>query len=181
MKFHGIAFLLIWSCSLIACKDNDIERIRVLEKENELPVESGTNVVLYYSDSACLKAKVMAPVLLRYEYEERRESVMPKGITVYFFEKDGSTTSSLRSKYAIRDERMKKIIAKKDVLVINVKGDTLRSDELVWEENTGKIYTEKAVSVRTKGRIIFGQGLETNAQFSPYTFHKVTGSLDIKE
>lgn len=166
--------------SIFACKNDDIEKVRVMEKENELPVESGKDVVLFYSDSACLKAKVLAPELLRYEFSERHESVMPKGITVYFYEKDGHISSTLKSKYAIRDEQTKKIVARKDVLVVNVKGDTLRSEELIWEENNGKIYTEKAVNVTTKGRIIFGEGLETNAAFSPYTFHKVKGSIDIK-
>jgi len=68
-KFKTIlAFCII--TSILACKNDNIEKIQVLTASDNLPIEVGTNILLNYTDSGLVKAKVFAPTLERYDNDK---------------------------------------------------------------------------------------------------------------
>jgi hypothetical protein len=164
-----------------SCKNDNIEKIQVLTASDNLPLEVGTNIILNYTDSGFVKAKVFAPMLERYDNEKSNQSIMKKGITVYFYNKDKKITSYIKSKYAVRDDRNRTMTVKNEVIVVNIKGDTLRTESLVWDEKTNKINTNDNVKITTPDEIIYGEGLESNTEFSQYKIYKITGILNIKK
>lgn len=166
---------------LQSCKNDNIEKIQVLTASDNLPLEVGTNIILNYTDSGLVKAKVFAPMLERYDNEKSNQSIMKKGITVYFYNKDKKITSYIKSKYAVRDDRQRTMTVKNEVIVVNIKGDTLRTESLVWDEKTNKINTTNNVKINTPDEIIYGEGLESNTEFSQYKIFKITGILSIKK
>ena len=176
--FILISFVLLLFAS---CKEENMEKIKVFVKENDLPVEDGSNVEINYTDSGHVKARVFAPVLQRYENEIKSQTKMPKGITVYFYGKGKKINSYLKAKYAIRDSRLRVMTVRNDVFVVNVNGDTLKTEELIWDEATNKISTQKFVSVKQTDRIIYSDGLETNTDFSNYKFFNIKGVLSLKQ
>ena len=166
---------------LQSCKNDNIEKIQVLTASDNLPLEVGTNIILNYTDSGFVKAKVFAPMLERYDNEKSNQSIMKKGITAYFYNKDKKITSYIKSKYAVRDDRQRTMTVKNEVIVVNIKGDTLRTESLVWDEKTNKINTNDNVKITTPDEIIYGEGLESNTEFSQYKIFKITGILSIKK
>lgn len=164
-----------------SCKNDNIEKIQVLTASDNLPLEVGTNIILNYTDSGFVKAKVFAPMLERYDNEKSNQSIMKKGITAYFYNKDKKITSYIKSKYAIRNDRLRTMTVKNEVIVVNIKGDTLRTESLVWDEKTNKINTSDNVKISTPDEIIYGEGLESNTAFSEYKIFKITGILSIKK
>lgn len=144
-----------------------------------MPVETGKNVLIHYTDSGIIRARVFAPVMKRFASEERNETEMAKGITVYFLNKQQKTESSLRARYAIRYERDHKMVAKNDVILVNVKGDTLRTELLTWDETKQLIYTDKYVRITTPTEIITGVGFESNAEFTRYKIKQISGTFDL--
>jgi LPS export ABC transporter protein LptC len=174
-------YLSIFLClALYSCKDNDIEKIKVLTSSDNLPIEIGTNLLLNYTDSGKLKAKVFAPTLERYDNEKRNQAIMKKGITAYFFT-NNKITSYIKSKYAVRDDRARTMTVKDSVIVVNIKGDTLRTETLVWSEKTNKINTNDAVKITTPTETIYGEGLESNTDFSTYKIFKIKGIINLKK
>lgn len=172
----AMAFTLVQSC-----KNDNIDKILVLTAADNLPLETGTNIILNYTDSGLVKAKVFAPTLERYDNEKSNQSIMKKGITAYFYNNNKKITSYIKSKYAIRDERLRSMTVKHDVIVVNIKGDTLRTESLVWDEKTNKINTTDNVKITTPDEIIYGKGLESNTEFSEYKIYKITGILSVKK
>ncbi len=172
-----IAVIVLFQC----CKNDNIEKIQVLTASDNLPLEVGTNIILNYTDSGLVKAKVFAPMLERYDNEKSNQSIMKKGITAYFYNKDKKITSYIKSKYAIRNDRLRTMTVKNEVIVVNIKGDTLRTESLVWDEKTNKINTTDNVKITTPDEIIYGEGLESNTAFSEYKIYKITGILSIKK
>ena len=64
------------------------------------------------------------------------------------------------------------------VVVINiVKGDTLRTSELWWDQKTEKFYTDKPVRIYQPDKTIFGTGLEAAQDFKSYDIFKITGTV----
>jgi LPS export ABC transporter protein LptC len=105
---------------------------------------------------------------------------MRHGISVDFLNKTGSVESFLKAKYAIRYDREKRMIAKNDVVVLNVDGDTLRTEELTWEESTQRVHSNKFVRITTKTEIIMGDGFESDITFKNPKIYKIRGIVNLK-
>jgi LPS export ABC transporter protein LptC len=179
-KFR-IIFVFSILTFIFACKNDNIEKIQVLTASDNLPIEVGTNILLNYTDSGLVKAKVFAPTLERFDNDKSNQSIMKKGITAYFYNNQKKITSYIKSKYAIRDDRARTMTVKNDVIVVNIKGDTLRTELLIWDEKTNKINTNEAVKITTPDEIIYGDGLESNTEFSQYKIFKIKGIISLKK
>lgn len=173
------AFCLVLILS--SCGNKDLEKIKVISTNKDLPIEVGTNISINYTDSGYQKATLFAPLLERYATETRSETEMTKGITAYFYSREGKVNSYIKSKYAIRNERERTITARKDVQVVNNKGDTLRTEELIWDEKSDKIYSDKAVRITTPDKIILGTGMVSNSAFTQFKVLNISGIISLNQ
>jgi LPS export ABC transporter protein LptC len=153
----------------------------MLSEPSTLPIELGKNVTILYTDSGFTKAKVYAPQIARYANEFKNQTEMPEGIKIEFFNKARVVESMLTANYAIRLDRDKKMTAKSNVVLINVKGDTLRTEELHWDEMLQLIYSDKFVKITTADEIIMGTGFESNAEFTRYKIKQISGTMSLKQ
>ena len=68
------------------------------------------------------------------------------------------------------------------VVVINRNGDTLKSFDMWWDQNTKLFYTDKYAEYRRKDGYIFpSKGLEVTQDFKRKTFRQVVGRVQMKE
>jgi len=174
--FFQIAFLLFVFAS---CND-EIEKVRIVTEKNTMPIETGQNVQINFTDSGVTKARMFAPLLERYSNEEKNYTEMRKGITAYFFNKNRKIDSYLKAKYAIRYDREKRMVAKNDVVLVNNKGDTLNTELLNWDESTQRISSDQFVRITTPEQIIMGEGFESNTEFTRYRIFKIKGTISVK-
>lgn len=179
-------FLLIpFLCICFAACENDIAEVYSISSENEkkLPAESGKNVEIVYSDSAMIKAKLSAAQLDRYT-GKKAYMIMPKGMEVIFYNEKREEQTKLTANYGIGFDNgngMEHMEAKRNVVVINEKGDRLNTEHLIWNAVTKKIYTDQFVKITTKDEVIWGDGLEANQDFSEYEIKNVKGQVNLKE
>jgi LPS export ABC transporter protein LptC len=173
--------LVVTSLAFMACGGKKIDKVKIAASNKEMPIEVGSNISISYTDSGYLKAKVFAPLLERYSSEVRMETEMRQGITAYFYDNNGKISSYIKSKYAIRDESSRTLTARKDVFVVNNKGDTLRTEELIWDEKADRIYSEQFVKITSPDRIILGSGLESNTAFTKFRVLNITGIISLKQ
>jgi LPS export ABC transporter protein LptC len=166
---------------LVSCGGKELDKVKVSASTKEIPIEVGTNIAINYTDSGYLKAKVFAPLLERYSSDVRTETEMRQGITAYFYDNNGKVSSYIKSKYAIRNEVQRTLTARKDVFVVNNKGDTLRTEELIWDEKSDRIYSEQFVKITSPDRIILGSGLESNTAFTKFRVLNITGIISLKQ
>ena len=172
---------LLGALFLIGCGSKEVELSKITSSTPDLPIEVGYNVSISYTDSGYLKAKLFAPVLERYATDVRMETEMREGITAYFYGSEGKVTSYIKSKYALRNEIERTITARKDVNVVNNKGDTLRTEELIWDEKTDQIFSKKAVRITSPDKIIMGTGLESNTSFTQFKVLNITGIISLNQ
>jgi hypothetical protein len=68
------------------------------------------------------------------------------------------------------------------VVAINTKGDTLKTQELWWDQQKEKFYTDKPYQLNTKTRRIHGEkGLEASQDFSNITFNYPEGVVQVSQ
>jgi LPS export ABC transporter protein LptC len=153
-----------WSL-LAACNDAEEEKQQVFT-ENDVAIEVGRDVEILYSDSAIVRVRVTGAVLHNYNDRENPRQEFPAGVKIEFLEPDLSVRSTLTAKTAVRYQEKGRIIARDSVVLLSAKQEKLETEELIWDEKTAKVFTEKFVKVTRPGEIIYGYGLEAEQDFS---------------
>jgi len=159
-----------------ACENNlrDVEKISA--KKLIVPVDKSTGVEIIYSDSAHVKAKLITPELLNFK-TEKPYIEMRKGVTVIFFDQNQQESSRVKADYAIRRERENRVELKRNVVVTNIKGETFKSDELIWDETKKRFFSNQLVSITSKDNVLHGTSFWANEDFSYYEIVQSTGDL----
>ena len=112
--------MIILNFILFGCGGSNPDKTKQVLPERVLPIETGKEVLINYTDSGLTKARVKAPLLERYATEDKNYTEMRNGISVDFLNKNGTVESFLKAKYAIRYDREKRMVARNDVVVLNI-------------------------------------------------------------
>ena len=144
--------------------------------------ELAENVEVVYTDSShlvfILKAPQMKRIYARYTITEE----FPKGIDVTFYDRAETPRTWLTSEYAVRDQSTRRITVQKNVVLKNDLGERLDGPELIWDEKTKEIYTDRFVKItRADGTIVYSYGFKSNDRFTRYELNAVSGDLLLKE
>lgn len=161
---------------LFAC-ENDLRKVeQISAKKLLVPVDKSTGVEIIYSDSAIVKAKLITPELLNFK-TEKPYIEMNKGVTVIFYDQTQQESSRVKADYAIRRERENIVELKRNVVATNIKGETFKSDELIWDEAKSRFYSNKLVSITSNQNVLYGTSFWANEDFSYYEIVQSTGDL----
>lgn len=173
MNYRYIILAILLCLGLISCS-NSIEEVDALFTEKDLRIEQAKDVEIFYSDSAQIKLKITSPVLKRYIQRKNSVDEFPEGVLVEFYDVNGKIISWLKSDYAIRKDQDKKIFVKQNVKLYNTNDDELSTDELIWDEETGEIYTNKYVRIAqpSRGDTLFGYGFIAKQEFQRFQLNK---------
>ena len=179
--FHWFYFtlLLIGTLSITSC-DKQIAELQREITRNDLNIERVYEVEILYSDSAIVRMRIQAPLLLNYIEVGKERKEFPEGLKVDFFNERGQVTSTLTAEYAIQNGRDNKITIRKNVKVESVNKEQLETEELIWDETQKKLYTDKWVKVSTTDETIYGYGFTSNQEFTEWVINKVTGRFIVE-
>jgi LPS export ABC transporter protein LptC len=169
------AAALIMGCFFFMACENDLDVIRKMQ-ENKLSVDEVKNVTSYLSQGGRMKAKLTAPLMLRY-FDSVPRVEFPNSLHVDFYNDSMQVESYLDAKKAWYYEQQSRILLTDSVVVIRIDGDTLKTNELYWEQNLHKLYTTKDVEIRQKTKTIFGKGFESDEQLKNGRIDSITGIL----
>ena len=163
---------------LIAC-ENDLSEVQRYIDEDEVAIEVGEEVEVIYSDSGKVQMIIIAPTLHRHLDRREPKREFPKGLEVRFLGEEEELESRLTGKYAMEMENQQLTTIRDSVVLININGDRLETDHLVWNQKTGKIYTEQLVRMRTIDKKIWGYGFEADREFKRWSIKAVKGELKV--
>ena len=160
---------------------DDMKEVMNLPMYTKTPTQIGDSITLIYTDSAQLKIILKANRMLVYQKNVAQPfTVLTNGLFITFFDEDEKISSTLKARYGVRFDMSKRMEAKYGVEVVNVKGEKLETEKLVWDELKKRIYTDAFVKITTNKEIITGKGLESNQDFTKYSLKEVTGSIQLK-
>lgn len=175
--FGFLAFL--FSGFFTACENDPAEVKNWTERK--LLKEEAINIESYLSQGGEMKAKLVAPLMLRYQ-TDTIITEFPKSLHVDFYDELMQVESELDALYGKYFENLNKVFLKDSVRVVNRDGDTLRCPELWWDQNMQKFYTDKPARLDGKDKHIVGnQGLEASQDLKVIEFKYPTGPFQVKE
>ena len=177
--FSLIFILALFTSGFWGC-ENNIETVKLVTDNQQLPVETSSKLEILYSDSAKAKVRVTAPRLNRFDNPELVIE-LPEGVKVEFFDSENNVSSTLTARFALRRENEGIMEARNDVVVINSKSEKLNTEHLIWNEKTAKIYSDEFVKITTKDKIIMGDGFESDPEFINYKIFKIKGTISLHQ
>lgn len=161
--FSATLFLAILSL-LSACENSEQElRERTRRKTG---VDEAKNVETFFSQGGKVRAKLTSVLMLRYQDSLPRVE-FPNKLHVDFYNDSLQIESVLDALYGRYVEGQNKMFLRDSVVVIQkFNQDTLRCEELWWDQNKQKFYTDKPIKITKKdGTVLPGKGLEASQDF----------------
>jgi LPS export ABC transporter protein LptC len=146
-----------------------------------LSTENAENVEITHTDSGYLKVVLKAPKVLAVKDPENPYVEMKEGLTADFYNRQKEKESNISSEYGINYQAKKLIVLKKNVKVVNTKGEKLFTEELFWDQTKEKIYTDKFVKIVTPDQTLTGYGMESNQDFTNWQIKKASGELNLNK
>lgn len=180
-RLSGLAiFRVMLICLMVAGCENDDKRIRDLTQKVEMK-EVATDVDSYLSQGGKLRARLQSPLMIRVSADTIYVE-FPKKLHVDFYNDSLTIDSRLDCLYGKYFESLNKVYLRDSVVLITSKGDTLRSPDLWWDQNTKLFYTDKYAIYHGIGKSIYGgKGLTATQDLSSVTFHETTGTMQVSE
>ena len=179
-RLHTIKLIkaaLITGCFFVFGCHNSYQEVQDLAKK-KAPLDKATDVTSYFSQNGLTKAKLTSP-LMTMEQADTPKTEFPKTLHVDFYD-SVKLQSKLFAKYGLYYPNKHLVYLKDSVIIFNMQGDTLRSEELWWDQNKELIYTNKAVHIRKpEGEKTDGTGLTANQNFSSWTITNAKGVLNV--
>jgi len=152
-----------------------------LEQDASSPVQTIKNSTIEYFVSAKKNSALKAPIIKKYLLNDTSYTLMPEGMTALFYDSLEQEESSLTADNGTYLENAHKVIARNNVLVANKKGEKLYTEELIWLQDSGIIWTDKFVKIVQPDGVIYGEGLKAAEDFSSYEIKKITGEINYEE
>lgn len=169
--------LIVLGLAIIFSACNNTEIKEPLEYNG--PLKKAQNIELYYTEKDLVKVKMVAAELNEFQNGDRE---FPKGIYLEFYNEFGKMESTLRANHAFFFKKDNLWRGRGKVEVKNLeKNEQLNTEELFWKQTEEQIYTEKFVTIRQQGDVIYGTGLTAKQDMSEYEILDPEGEFEVNE
>ena len=163
---------------LIYC-ENKIKDVNNLTKKFDLPQYISEDATIYHIDSGKVKVVIKTKELIIKKQETFVTREFPKGINAYIYDNNKKIKFRIRSNYANHNSETNIIKLKDSVMAINKNNDSLSTQELTFDNNNDKIYSNSVVKIFKDGQYWKGQeGFESDINFNKYKIKKTFGKVN---
>jgi len=174
VKWPSVLTLLILT---VGCEDKIKPSVLSSVPSKDLPQQESWNSQIVLADSGRVKAIIDAGYLRVFETNER--TLLSDGVTVRFFNSDGTAGSVLTSDEGAVDERTNDLEARGNVVVTSTDRTVMYSEELYWDEGRQLIHTPVFVRIVSPKERLQGIGMESDQQLRNYRIFRVTGETKV--
>ena len=161
---------------LVSCT-NDPKLVQEFVIDKQQPIEQIKGAELLHTENGKVKVRMVASRIERFQDIEP-SLIFSDHLEVYFYNDSSQLQSTLMADYASIDEGKKIMFAQNNVTLISSDDKKLETDELIWDENKNKIYTDKKVKITTGKEVIYGEGFTSTPDFKKYSITKINGTFD---
>ncbi len=170
--------IFILSCSSKVASDIPTDLITIKRP----PTIEATNFQTFFTDSGVVRYFLKTPKLLKFEQEKEPYTEFPEGFHLQQFDANKKVISELSANYGKNFEVEQKWLATGNVVMVNNKGDTLRTEELIYLIKEEKIYTDKFVNIKKEGQNFSGAGgFESDTQMTRWIFKRTKGTIYVDD
>ena len=173
-----LAFILL--LAFVSCENDlkEVERISNIQTEDPVDVSYGVKVL--YSDSSIVKAQMTTPKMLHFNIDSPYYE-FPEGGLLIMYDSTRKETQRVKADYAIQRVNSGITELLKNVVATRADGMTLKSEELIWDENEKKFYSNLPVIIIINNKETYGTSFWSNEDFSIWEITSHIGDFEFNK
>ena len=165
-------------CFFVCSCHNSYQEVQDLAKK-KMAVDKAIDIESYLSQNGAVRAKLTAPLMTMMR-SDTPKTEFPKSLHVDFYDSI-KIQSRLFANYGIYYNNKRLVFLRDSVVIFNMQGDTLRCEELWWDQDKELIYTNVPVHIRKPDEQIDGTGLTADQNFSHWTITNAKGPINVPD
>ncbi|MBD8389044.1 LPS export ABC transporter periplasmic protein LptC [Dysgonomonas sp. BGC7] len=169
--------LLMFSIPFIfaSCGQETKSSVNLKFDPETVPTINTDSVTMLISDSGMIRYKVITKTWEIFDQAKDPYSYFPDKVYLEQFDTSFHVVVTVKADTAWNFSRRKLWRLKGNVFVRNILNETFSSDELYWDQQKEKIYSDKFVEINRpeKGMLRGKGGFEANQQMTEYEFKDV--------
>ena len=167
----------LFALLLLSACENDLKEVeRISNQKIEDPVDVSYGVKVIYSDSSVVKAQLTTPKMLHFNTKDPYYE-FPEGGVLVMYDSLRKETQRVRAKYAIQRVNSGITELRKNVVATRADGMTLESEELIWDENQKRFYSNLPVTITINDQVSYGTSFWAREDFSYFEITSQTGDF----
>ena len=172
------ATMFILSCNSKVAADIPPDLI----SNKKMPSVEATDFQTSFTDSGVVRYYLTTPKLLIFNEEKEPYKEFPEGFHLQQYDENKKIISELSANYGKNFVKEEKWLATGNVVMVNDKGDTLRTEELIYLIKEDRIFSDKFVNIKKGDKDITGTGgFESDTQMKRYSFKKTKGHIYVDQ
>lgn len=185
MKFNNITIVLIAIVMLFfytACDSKDKSMIDIKYDPETTPSMNTDSVTTLISDSGITRYKLVTENWQVFDKAEDPFWYFPKGIYIERFDSVFQVEAKILADTAwnFTDKRLWRL--KGNVDIRNMEGEMFLSDELFWDQQSQRVYSDKFIEIKRGVTELKGYGFESNQEMTEYRiFRPHDGKIPFRE
>lgn len=167
-------FAIFFAAVLWSCSEEKTSTIEDVDPE-VFPTMKTIDVSTLISDSGYTRYHVTADLWLMFDDAEEPHWTFPDGIFMERYNDSMIVESTFRSDSATYLSRKRIWQFDRDVRMRNTNGDRFATEQLFWDQQQQKVYSDSFIHIERSDRTLEGYGFVSNEQMTEYTIMKVSG------
>ena len=144
------------------------------------PTMATSDVSTLISDSGYTRYHLTAPAWLMFEDAEEPFWRFPEGLELQQYDLEMQPSANVVCDSAIYCSRKRLWQLDGNVVMVNTEADSFLTQQLFWDQNARKIYSDSFIHIVRTDRIIEGYGFESDQSMLYYTVNRPTAILPVE-
>lgn len=178
---HIVLLLAAATMALTSCQDDSTTMVSHPTNPEVVPTMTTSDVQTVISDSGLTRYRITAPLWNMFEEAKQPHWTFPKGVKCEELDKNFKPVSTIKCDSAYFDKVSSLWVLTGNVSISNVNNDLILTDELMWDQNSHRMYSDAFIHIEKQGRIIEGYGYESNERLTTYQLRQVEAIFPIDE
>lgn len=160
-----------------SCNDSKRETISISADPETFPTMKTLNVSTTISDSGYTRYHITTPLWLMFEEAAEPHWDFPKGVFLLKLDNDMKDNATFTADTAVYYSQKRLWRFDRNVRMRNVNGDRFVTQQLFWDQNQHKIYSDSFIHIERSDRILEGHGFDANEAMTTYTIRRPSAIL----
>jgi len=170
----GINLFIYIFISFAGCSGEKKEYVDIPFDGNKVPTMATDSITELISDSGLIRYKLITKTWLFYDRATEPYWHFPDGVYLEQFDTNFQIEATLKADtvWNYRIQNLWKL--KGNVFIRNSADETFKSNELFWDQKSGKVYSNAYIEInRPEKALLKGYGFESNQQMTEYQIKKL--------
>lgn len=173
-------FALAAVMALVGCSHEKTDTIEEVDS-GVFPTMRTVNVSTLVSDSGFTRYHITAPVWLMFDDAQDPHWSFPEGLDMERYDDNKAVDATFCADSATYFNAKRLWRFDGNVRMRNTGGDRFATEQLFWDQQNGKVYSDSFIHIERPDRVLEGIGFESNERMDEFEILNVQGIFPVPE